>query len=414
MRRQHLPWCCALLSLASLCANHYATLRTSRSNNDRRVIILQSPPPPLLPSPLPPSPSRDGLESLAVWLGGSGTPLKGCPDDCFAQAHADLWGQVVGTSGAKSIQPTAADCCASCKAHASAARAANTLKRCNTWVHCGNESACGAQFGHCWLKRQPDPMHTPAVSALGWSWGKLVPWTAGILLATNESAAVGNSSSGGGGSSVAGSSRGGRNGQQSLPTSSQPPPYPQLALETSLGLVRIRLALARSPNATRWLLQRASAATTSPYSSPTTSPSTSPSASPTTSPSTSPTTSASPCSTCRFYRAEPVPLGWGKDWFFGPPYALLQGSFGGAASHPFPLAAGKEGGLVLRRGSLILIDKGPDFLIGLAPCVSGSQSLDPWAASASLLLPLPLPLCLSASASLPLCLSATASLPLCL
>ena len=341
-----------------------------------------------------------------MWLGGSGTPLKGCPDDCFAQAHADLWGQVVGTSGAKNIQPTAADCCASCKAHASAARAANTLKRCNTWVHCGNESACGAQFGHCWLKRQPDPMHTPAVSALGWSWGKLVPWTAGILLATNESAAVGNSSSGGGGSSVAGSSRGGRNGQQSLPTSSQPPPYPQLALETSLGLVRIRLALARSPNATRWLLQRASAATTSPYSSPTTSPSPSPTA--------SPSASASPCSTCRFYRAEPVPLGWGKDWFFGPPYALLQGSFGGAASHPFPLAAGKEGGLVLRRGSLILIDKGPDFLIGLAPCVSGSQSLDPWAASASLLLPLPLPLCLSASASLPLCLSATASLPLCL
>ena len=33
---------------------------------------------------------------------------------------------------------------------------------------------------------------------------------------------------------------------------------------------------------------------------------------------------------------------------------------------PFALA-GREGGLVLRRGSRIMIDKGPDFLIGLAP-----------------------------------------------
>jgi len=77
---------------------------------------------------------------------------------------------------------------------------------------------------------------------------------------------------------------------------------------------------------------------------------------------------AAPCKGCRFYRAEPVPAGWGVDWFFGPPYALLQGSFGGSATVPFAWspAGGREGGLLLRRGSVIMIDKGPDFLVGLA------------------------------------------------
>lgn len=45
----------------------------------------------------------------------------------------------------------------------------------------------------------------------------------------------------------------------------------------------------------------------------------------------------SPCKQCRFYRAEPVPAHWGDSALpdssfggrWGPPYALLQGSFGG-------------------------------------------------------------------------------------
>ena len=63
-----------------------------------------------------------------------------------------------------------------------------------------------------------------------------------------------------------------------------------------------------------------------------------------------------------------MPSGWGRDWFYGPPYALLQGTFraaGARGPHAQP-ALGREGGCILQRGMLIMIDQGPDFLIGLA------------------------------------------------
>ena len=214
------------------------------------------------------------------------------------------------------------------------------------WVHCGNASACGSQLGHCWLKFQSKPMTTPAVTALGWSWGKLVPWTAGVLADDDSDAAAAARPSG-----QRLSSSGDRGTSAALEQA-------HVALLTNLGRISIRLALAASPNATRWLLRRAAEATRL-------------SATPM---STKPMTSAhgardgrAGCAGCRFYRAEPVPIGWGEDWFFGPPYALLQGSFGGSGGHPFALRPAAEGGLVLRRGALIMIDKGPDFLIGLAP-----------------------------------------------
>ena len=58
-----------------------------------------------------------------------------------------------------------------------------------------------------------------------------------------------------------------------------------------------------------------------------------------------------------------MPREWGRDYAFGPPYALLQGSFlwEGAGKK-----LEKEGGTLVRRGTLIAIDRGPDFLIGLA------------------------------------------------
>ena len=306
LRRRHLPWIIVvILASATLLANIRATATTGRSSHPTNNV--RSPPTPKVPAP--PPPPNDGLAGLAVWLGGRGAPMLGCPGDCHAQQHADLWGEVVGPSGKANIQPTAAACCAACKAHRAAVdHSAKARKRCNVWVHCGNASACGANVGHCYLKHSPDPMRRPAVQGLGWSWNTLVPWTAGVLAQADVVATA--------------------------PTAAPAVVAEEahIAFETSLGRVRIRLAMKQSPNATRWLLERVEAS-----------------------------------NDCRFYRAEPVPMGWGTNWFFGPPYALLQGSFGGKAMTPFPLQSAVEGGLVLQRGSLIMIDKGPDFLIGLAP-----------------------------------------------
>ena len=108
-----------------------------------------------------------------------------------------------------------------------------------------------------------------------------------------------------------------------------------IAIVTPKGKIRLRLNAA-SPNASRWLTAIAA--------------------------------SASRCRGCRFYRAEPVPKGWGRDWNYGPPYALLQGSFlaAGATRELARPELRREAGCVLQRGMLIIIDKGPDFLIGLA------------------------------------------------
>ena len=92
-----------------------------------------------------------------------------------------------------------------------------------------------------------------------------------------------------------------------------------------------------------------------------------------------------------------MPRGWGRDWFYGPPYALLQGTFRAKDARGVFAKPGlqREGGCILRRGMLIMIDQvraiktprqispvvrcdlnprllplsqcqGPDFLIGLA------------------------------------------------
>ena len=368
------PWVCVLLSAAGVLvvfANMYRALGTSsrlrtvatiRRTRDH-AFPLQHPSAaidhPQLSSAATLSTTVATLDTLAIWLGGSGTALPGCPDDCHPQQHADLWGAVVGPSGHSNMQPDAAGCCASCKAHAAAAHATSG---CNVWVFCGNATGCGPSYGHCWLKRQSDPLSTPALSSLGWSWNRLVPWTAGILVGSPPYAVQGRQGGGGhGGSrSSTSSSGGGGSGRAVLASEAH------ISLDTTLGRVRVRLAITQSPNATRWLLHRASTASSIAASSPTTASATAAAATAAASLSTNPCGTSPPTHSCRFYRAEPVPPGWGRDWFFGPPYALLQGSFGGAKVDPFPLRRAAEGGLVLQRGSLILIDEGPDFLIGLA------------------------------------------------
>ena len=262
------------------------------------------------------------VDPLAEWLGGHGVSVAGCPSHCRPQPNCEMRGTAVGLSGPKNVQLTASECCESCKAHAAATTTNGSeyfgRRPCNVWVFCADAAGCGADYGHCWLKHQDDPLDTPVVGGLGIHWGKRVPWTSGVI-------------------GVRASAR-----RASLV---DPFGVPQatsashvhrasarfVALTTRHGAVRVRLAHAASPNATRWLLQQ-TAYNDSGWER-------------------------------RLYRAEPVPAGWGRAGFYGPPYAMVQGSFGGAPLDETYMA---EGGIVLRRGAVLLIDHGPEFLIALA------------------------------------------------
>ena len=91
-----------------------------------------------------------------------------------------------------------------------------------------------------------------------------------------------------------------------------------VALVTPFGEVGLRLRAATSPVASRWLWDLAG---------------------------------RSECAQCRFYRAEPVPRGWAnQSYFFGPPYALLQGSLRASSRGGGDAGLPKEAGCILQRG----------------------------------------------------------------
>ena len=66
----------------------------------------------------------------------------GCPKDCHVMAQTELPGDVLRW-GADNKVASAAMCCNSCKGFA----------KCNSWLWCGNETACGGRHLECWLKR---------------------------------------------------------------------------------------------------------------------------------------------------------------------------------------------------------------------------------------------------------------------
>jgi hypothetical protein len=68
-------------------------------------------------------------------------------------------------------------------------------------------------------------------------------------------------------------------------------------------------------------------------------------------------------SSCRFYRAEPIPQAGAIDNFGGPgpPYALVQGSLASPEFSPIE----REGAPLVQRGDACLIGTGPDFFVAL-------------------------------------------------
>ena len=237
---------------------------------------------------------------LAIWLGGNGDPLAGCSGFCHAQRHANMWGNVVGPSGARNKQRSASDCCESCRNHS---RSGANLT-CNVWVFCPDD-ACGNEIGHCWLKYQPDPFKAPMVAGFGVSWNKLVPWTSGVI-GSVSTVSIGR------------------------PLEIQGWRRRRVDIVTPLGSIPLILNH-RSRNASDWLIALAA---------------------------TQPT-----CKGCDIYRMEPVPTNWGLHWEFGPPYAIIQGSFKVKGNRPVEFKP--EDGRVLKRGMVIMMSGG-DFLISLA------------------------------------------------
>ena len=301
-RAPRIEFCCTGLALVVLCITQWAV----QQNRVRARVYVPTNGTQNRKQQRDPSPPYDEAP-LAIWLGGRGISVPGCAVDCYAQPHADLGGEPL-VPGPRNLLDSASACCEACRAHRTRTEAG---RGCNVWVWCGDAGGCGASYRHCWLKRQPAPMVLPSVGALGGQ----VRWMSGVWA---DAAAV----------------------EAARAAASRPSPSvaagAELALATPLGAVRLKLNAAGSPKAVSWLRGLARA----PHR----------------------------CHGCRFYRAEPVPPHWGHNLSYGPPYALLQGSFraGGAHGTDAEPHLVREEGCVMRRGMLIIIDQGPDFLIGLA------------------------------------------------
>ncbi|GIM03420.1 hypothetical protein Vretimale_8166 [Volvox reticuliferus] len=69
------------------------------------------------------------------------------------------------------------------------------------------------------------------------------------------------------------------------------------------------------------------------------------------------------CPNCKFYRHEPVPMNWGQEGFYGPPYALLQGSLQDLARQP-PFENAQQ--LQVKKGHVCIIPNCKEFFIATA------------------------------------------------
>ncbi|KAG0621715.1 hypothetical protein M758_3G043300 [Ceratodon purpureus] len=85
---------------------------------------------------------------------------------CFrGLEHTEFWGDAVNW-GSDFLVDSSQACSDACKAK----------RKCNSWVYCGNQERCGANYHQCWLKRQKDPLD-PEIHDSGLS----NPWTSGLV-----------------------------------------------------------------------------------------------------------------------------------------------------------------------------------------------------------------------------------------
>ncbi|WCJ23045.1 peptidyl-prolyl cis-trans isomerase [Euphorbia peplus] len=118
--------------------------------------------------------SDPGLNSGSVKrvMGGSGDG-----DCCRGTEHLELWGDAVKWGSDFKVN-SSRECCLACKGMCGGS---DGPCLCNSWVFCGDQQACGAKFGECWLKKQKDifePDHRDT--------GNQVMWTSGLVFGAGE------------------------------------------------------------------------------------------------------------------------------------------------------------------------------------------------------------------------------------
>jgi hypothetical protein len=79
------------------------------------------------------------------------------------------------------------------------------------------------------------------------------------------------------------------------------------------------------------------------------------------------------CPKCNFYRHEPALESFGKEGFYGPPYALLQGSLGDMLETP-PF----EGSPEIKKGDVCIIPNSKEFFIAKAGHEEWGHSHSVW------------------------------------
>ena len=264
------------------------------------------PPPPEVPSPSPPPPPRKRPEALGLEVA------------CHIQENTELWGAVV-REGTDVTTHTAMECCSACRR---VAVLDDGSPGCDTWVWCGNRTACGEFYRQCWLKRGDKPM-TMEVRARGPD----TPWTSGTLFEPLPEDADDIRTF-----SIAGVGVPAANVRMSDVESTGQAAAVRFDTDRHGSFVAV-LRPDLSPQAARAFLNA---------------------------------TEGGACASgaCNFYRSEAVPKGWSDNGFFGPPYALFQGTLGRARGAPVPLPM--EAHPVVRRGHLCVIGAGPDFFVALA------------------------------------------------
>ncbi len=239
---------------------------------------------------------------------------------CHPLAGTELPGDVVRWGDGHSTS-SAAGCCSACTRE----------PECNSWIWCGNAVECAGRHQQCWLKKRPDPwLDVDVLSGLS------TMWTSGITVPPPLAAAA---------APVADVSAW------------------HVGLSTADGLIRIRLRAAATVSVANVRAVLSSGLGAGGTAAPV-------------------VDAAQPArSGLRFYRAEPVPERWGSTLWpdnynggrWGPPYALLQGSFmpdGFHAKARWKAEADRDSGAhpVIRRGMVAWAGGagGPDFFIGLA------------------------------------------------
>ncbi|PON58845.1 Cyclophilin-like domain containing protein [Parasponia andersonii] len=95
---------------------------------------------------------------------------------CRGIEHWELWGDAVKW-GSQFKLNSSEECCQACKAMCRK----DGPCLCDSWVFCGNQEACGARFGECWLKKQKNSLELDRRDS-----GDHVMWTSGFIFAEEQ------------------------------------------------------------------------------------------------------------------------------------------------------------------------------------------------------------------------------------